>query len=123
MNLLDASFEHPDFPKAPEAPTADYGIEVATLRELNLEGELLKQYQKANRLMVDAELDKATTPPMKAAVMNSIRGILADIVKMQTELYNAERLKTLEAILLSVLKEFPALNNAFLAKYKEALGE
>lgn len=118
---LDASFEASAAIPAPRV--SDYGIEATDLKDLNLNHELLKQYNKANRLLVDAEFDEEATLAQKASTINAINSVLSSIIRMQTELYSAERLKTLEAILLVTLKEFPDINGMFLAKYKEALGE
>lgn len=116
---LNASFEPPDEEKArPQTPF----VEVSNLKDMSLETELVLQYNKANRLLWAAEYDQEIPLGQKASALNAIRSVLADIIRMQTELYNAERLKLLEATLLEVLKEYPAVQAEFLSRYKERLG-
>jgi hypothetical protein len=43
------------------------------------------------------------------------------MVKQRTDIYSAERVRTLESVLLKVLKRHPELSTAFLADYKAEL--
>lgn len=117
---LDARFE--EIPRARVPATPVYSAQVHKLSELNVEHELLRQYQAAKRLFEAAEHDETTPLNQKAQTLNSISSILSAIIKTQTELYDAERLKALEAVLADTLREFPELETAFMTAYKTRLG-
>ena len=56
--------------------------------------------------------------------MNTISAILKEIVKMQTDLYNAERVKKLEAAMIDALKLAPKeAQDAFFEQYAVILKE
>ena len=48
--------------------------------------------------------DESIPPNQVAQVFNTISAILKEIVKMQTELHNAEKVKKLEAAMIEALK-------------------
>lgn len=111
----------PDFdlapPSAPEQP-----VQQQSLQDVDLAHELVRQYNLANALFEDAKNDLEATPQQKAAVLNTISSILKQIISMQTELYNAERLKRLESILLAALKTIPEpARLQFMADYEREL--
>lgn len=96
--------------------------EQQSLQDVNLAHELVRQYKLANALYEDAKLDLEATPQQKAAVLNTIRSILQQIITMQTALYNAERMKRLESILLNTLKTLPeAARLQFMSDYEREL--
>lgn len=99
----------------------DLPKDVASLSDLDLDEELLAQYKRARRLLALAEHDEEVPLSQKATALNAISTIITNITKTQTELYNAERLKTLELVLISVLKRFPEIKEQFLAEYEAAL--
>ncbi len=113
----------PSLAKPPviEQPAPVIKQQAATLRELNLEDELLAQYHRATLLLSDAEHDETVTLAQKAQTLNGITAILAQITKSQAELYSVERVKTMEAVLIKTLKAYPHLSQAFLVSYEEAL--
>lgn len=90
-----------------------------TLKDLDIEKELLKQYHKAQEL-----LEYSDDEPLnqRAQTLNSITSILQAIIKSQQELYNVERLKTLENVLISVLQKYPDIKKDFLDEYENQLG-
>lgn len=90
------------------------------LTDLDLQHELLTQYRRAKRLVENLDGDEASIN-QKASGLNAVTAILGAIIRMQTDLYNAERVKLLEYALLDVLKEFPAVHKQFLKRYTEAL--
>lgn len=92
-----------------------------SLDELDLDKELAEQFIRAKQLILNAETDDNVTLAQKAQATNSITSILQNIVKMRTDLYNSERIKLIESILISVLKEFPDVQAAFLDRYEAAL--
>jgi hypothetical protein len=65
----------------------------------------------------------AVSAQQKAAVANACSSSLAQLVKMQTELHNAERLKMIEQALIQVMRDQPeAIQLAFFDKYERILG-
>lgn len=92
------------------------------LVDVNLAEELVMQFQTVKHLQTKV-LDSNTSAQQKAAVANSCAGALAHLVKMQTELYNAERLKAIEQVLIQVMRDQPeGLQHAFFDKYERLLG-
>lgn len=120
---------HPDFAsfedlnekkKSEEVYVAPF-VEITEL-DLNLEVELLAQYNKARKLLHAAEVDASTPLNQKAQVINSATSILAALTKSQAELYSLERIRRIEHILIKTLKLYPELQEAFMADYAEAFG-
>lgn len=117
-DLLHEQYERPKgLLKSKPAPPKQ-AEKAETLEGLNLENELLKQYKKAQAL-----LDESSDEPLnqKAQTLNSITNILQAIIKSQQELYNVERLKTLENTLVKVLQGFPEIKHSFLDAYEKEL--
>jgi hypothetical protein len=95
-----------------------------TIKDLNLEEELMLQFIRAKDLQ--SNIAKASDIPtnQKAQVANSVRATLSEIVKMQSELYSAEQFKRMEACLAKVLKTLPTeAQNAFFEAYGRAANE
>lgn len=93
-------------------------VKQTELKDLDLEAELLAQYQKAQDLLADAGNQPLN---QKAQTLNAITLILQAIIKSQQDLYNIERLKTLENTLIKVLQEFPEIKHQFLEAYEKEL--
>jgi hypothetical protein len=93
-----------------------------TAGTLNLEAELLEQYNRARRLLHEAQYDNTISLNQKAAALNSATAIIGALTKNQAELYSLERIKKIEAVLIEVLKAFPDMQAEFMVKYEEALG-
>ena len=89
---------------------------------INLEDELLAQYNRAQQLLHDASYNQGIPLNQKAQALNSATAILAALTKSQSELYSSERFKKIENILIDTLKEFTELSEAFMARYREVLG-
>lgn len=89
---------------------------------LDLENELLAQYNLAKKLIHDAEYDSDIPLNQKAQAINSAAAILGALIKNQSDLYSLERIKKIEAILIRTLQRFPELRDAFMAEYSVALG-
>ena len=92
-----------------------------SLKDIDLDSELYTQYARAKNLLALAETDDEIALNQKVQAMNSIVGILSQIVKLQADVYNAKSAAELENILISVLKKFPELKDSFLKEYKKAL--
>lgn len=93
-----------------------------TQENLNLETELLTQYNSARRLIHDSTYSDAEVPVnQKAQAVNAATTILASLIKSQAELYSLERVKKIESVLIAVLKDFPELQERFFESYEKAL--
>lgn len=115
---LGDSYVHKDEPDAYIPPYVEL-----TSANLNLEEQLLAQYNRAGRLLHEASYDKETPLSQKAAALNSATTILGALTRMQAELYSLERIKAIEGCLIEVLKQFPEIQAAFLERYEAALSE
>lgn len=91
---------------------------VQDLKSIDLEQELLKQYQRAQTM-----LEEGYDEPLnqRAQTLNSITNILQAIIKSQQELYSIDRLKTLENTLIKTLQDFPEIKHKFIAAYEKEL--
>ena len=106
----------------PQQPQPQIRVVTATkLEDLNIADELLIQYKNAVNLLEAAQHDADIPANQKAQLLNSISAIITNISKTQTDVYNAERLKALENILIATLKDFPEVKSAFLEAYERAL--
>lgn len=93
-----------------------------TLRDMDMEQELLLQYHALRALQNDVISDSETAVNQKAQVANSVSATLAKIADLQETLYDSERLKRIEKILISCLDQLPIpVSEAFLTKYEEEL--
>ena len=113
-------------------PTLDRGANTPSVRvptvyrkieaeELNLEKELLEQYNTAKQLLHDASFDETIPLNQKAQAVNSATAIIGALIKTQAELYSLERIKKIEAVLIATLRQFPDMQASFMTAYKEAL--
>lgn len=101
----------------------DARLPATALADLNLAEELVLQFQKVKHLQTKVLQETKTSAQQKAAVANSCASALAQLVKMQTELHNAERLKMIEQALIQVMRDQPEhIQQAFFEKYERVLG-
>lgn len=100
------------------------------LQQLDLQAELLDNYVLAKSFLQslmspDEDENGFTTsesPNQIAAVINSVKGSLAEIIKMQTDVYNADRFKQIEQAMVSSLKLMPEdARQNFLDDYERIL--
>ena len=102
--------------------SSNYIPEQGSLKSLNLDAELYNAYAKAKNYLADVQSDESIPPNQVAQVFNTISAILKEIVKMQTELHNAERVKKLEAAMIQAIKLAPPESQqAFLEEYETLL--
>lgn len=99
---------------------------------LDLNQELVENYNLA-KAYLEALLEvegseeddaptKGTTPNQIAAVIQSVKATLQDLIKMQTEVYNAERNKKMEAAMIKAIKMMPEdARQAFIDEYERIL--
>jgi hypothetical protein len=77
------------------------------LKNLDLAEELGMQYRDGMTLLASVREDKDTPANQRAQVFNSVGAMLEKIIKLQKIVYDAERLKRMEAAILKTLKELP----------------
>lgn len=121
---MKPEFNAEDFPslksKAEEVYIPDFVPLTST--SLNLEDELLEQYNRARKLLHDANYDEEIPLSQKAAALNSATSIIGALIKSQAELYSLERIKKIESVLIATLKKFPDLQEEFMEAYTMNLG-
>ena len=78
-----------------------------SLAELNLEHELLEQYEAVKTLQEEVLVDSDIPPNQRAQVANAVAATLQQLVKMQSDFYNAERFKAIEALMIKAMKKLP----------------
>lgn len=105
----------------PEIQARFIPLRATKLADLDLEQEILENYNSAKTFLEN--LDQSQTQVNQVAqVYNSISAILRDLVKMQTDLYNAERVKILENTLFRAIQTLPqTTQNQFLDEYEKCL--
>jgi hypothetical protein len=92
------------------------------LSDMDLEEEVLFQFARTKELYSDISADSNTPANQRAQVANSCTTILDQIIKMQTRLYRAERVKAMETALIRTLKEAaPELQARFFELYERNL--
>ncbi len=74
------------------------------LGALNLEDELVSQYEKTRDLLDTTLLDDGTPANQKSQVCNSVVAILAQLVKLQADFYTSERFRSIENIMIKYMK-------------------
>ena len=105
---MNMELEDHDLHEPPESERRYHGSnyipEQGSLKNLDLDAELYNAYAKAKNYLADVQSDESIPPNQLAQLMNTISAILKEIVKMQTELHNAEKVKKLEAAMIEALK-------------------
>ena len=125
---MNMELEDHDLHEPPESERRYHGSnyipEQGSLKNLDLDAELYNAYAKAKNYLADVQSDESIPPNQLAQLMNTISAILKEIVKMQTELHNAERVKKLEAAMIQAIKLAPEKSQkAFLVQYEAILKE
>ena len=125
---MNMELEDHDLHEPPESERRYHGSsyipEQGSLKSLDLDAELYNAYAKAKNYLADVQSDDQVPPNQVAQVFNTISAILKEIVKMQTELHNAEKVKKLEAAMIQAIKLAPLESQqAFLVQYEAILKE
>lgn len=84
----------------------DAKLPVKELKHMNLEQELVIQYQVAKALQTTT-LNSNEESNRKAQTVSTCAATLQNIVKLQTELHTAERFKEIESRLIRSLEKIP----------------
>ena len=120
---MKPEFNAEDFPTIAKSADEVYIPDFIPLTNasLNLESELLEQYNRARKLLHDASYDDSIPLSQKAAALNSATSIIGALIKSQAELYSLERIKKIENVLITTLKAFPDLQSEFMQLYTQNL--
>ena len=120
---MKPEFNAEDFPSIAKSADEVYIPDFIPLTNasLNLESELLEQYNRARKLLHDASYDDSIPLSQKAAALNSATSIIGALIKSQAELYSLERVKKIENVLITTLKAFPDLQSEFMQLYTQNL--
>jgi len=87
--------------------------------QIDLLSETLHLFHRTKRLLGKVIRDSKTPVNQKAQVANSLNNLLKSLAEQQLQLYNAERLKRLEAITISILRDLaPEVQDEFLRRYE-----
>lgn len=91
---------------------------------INLQTELDANFRAAKLLRDTLSMDSETPANQKAQVMNTITTILSQMTKVQMDLFNVQRQKEIEGILIETIKEQPEdLQDKFFALYESKLAK
>jgi hypothetical protein len=102
----------------------DAALPARNLADLDLEHEIVIQFQEIKSLQTATIRDPNTPANQRAQVANSCTAILEKLAKLQTELHTAERLKVIEQVLLRALKLLPQETAMqFLDEYEKMFAE
>ena len=89
------------------------------LSQLDLEAEILLQYHQVKSMLAKVSGDANVPANQKAQVANSCASVLEQLIKMQTRMYSAERIKAIEVAVIKTLKMLPAESQqAFFTAYE-----
>lgn len=95
-----------------------------SLDDLDLNQQLYKNYATAVNYLEEIKLSDDIPANQVSQVMNTITSILKEIVKMQTDLYNTERIKQIESAIVKAIKLAPKeAQESFFEEYEKILGE
>lgn len=78
-----------------------------SLKDFNLEKELILQFLQAKELQNNAKSLDGVPMNQRAQLANSLKGLLSDITRLQHAIYNAEQYRLMEAALAKALKSLP----------------
>ena len=93
-----------------------------SLKDLDLERELVLQVMALQELQNKVIDDDDTPANQKAQTASALSAALMNLVKVQSEVHNSERMKKIEAALIDTLNELPQeAAAAFLGRYEQAL--
>lgn len=102
----------------------DSRLEGISFETLDLSKELLVQFRQALALQNQTANDKTVPTNQRAQVLNSLVALLTKITATQLDVHNSERQKTLETVLVRVLKKMPEeLQNTFFEAFEKEVRE
>lgn len=97
-------------------------LPVRSLRDMNLERELVLQVQALQTLQMRVMSDDTVPANQQAQVANALSAALSNLIKLQSDIHNSERLKIIESVLIETVKTLPMdAQEAFFDGYERAL--
>lgn len=91
------------------------------IAKMNVEEELLLQFHTVRKLQSEIIGEDGVAPNQKAQVANTVGNCLERITKMQDEIYDSERFKTIESLVIRMLRKVPKeVAEEFLKDYEAA---
>lgn len=94
-----------------------------TLADMNIEEELLLQFQTVRRLQSEVIDDEAVAVNQRAQVANAVSASLTKIADLQNSVWGSERAKRVELMLIRQLTKLPEETAAgFLDDFEKAFG-
>lgn len=97
-------------------------LPVKSLQDTDLVRELVLQVVALQSLQNSVIQDMDTPANQKAQVANSLSSALANLVKVQAEIYTSERFKRIEGLLIETLETLPTeAQRDFLDAYEKKL--
>lgn len=101
----------------------DAALPAAKLSDIDLEHELVVQYQFVRQLQASVIANENVPVNQRAQLANACTATLDQLTKMQTAHYTAERFKAIENALIKMLRTLPEEQvNAFLVEYERVNG-
>jgi hypothetical protein len=101
----------------------DAALPPMKLSSINLEQELMIQYQTAKALQTQTLAQPMTEANKKAQVVNTTASTLQALIKMQADFHTAERFKKIEVLLIECLRAMPEeMTTKFFERYERELG-
>lgn len=92
------------------------------LVDMNMEDELLLQYQAVRALQNSIIDDDEVPANQKAQVANAVASVLGSLADLQNKTYSSERFKRIETLLIRHLSKLPEdTAAAFLEDYEKTL--
>lgn len=91
--------------------------------EIRVDEEIAEVYASAKTLLDVIIEDDDVPANQRAQVLNSVSNMIQQMVKSRVDLYNAERIRRMEQVLLQVMRTQPLeVRQAFFDSYSKALG-
>lgn len=93
---------------------------MGNFESINLVGETVRLFRQTRKLLSKVLSDTKTPVNQQAQVANTLGTLLKGLSTQQTDLYNAERLKRLEAVVIQIVREvLPQQQDEFMRRYEE----
>jgi uncharacterized protein (UPF0147 family) len=94
------------------------------LAEIDLEEELVLQFQQAKELFNSVITDQNVPTNQRAQVANTCTALLEQLTKLQNTLYSSERVKAMELALVRAIRDLPEEQQVtFFATYEKAYSD
>lgn len=113
--------------------TPPKAVTITNLDQLDIRKELLENYAMAKTVLAtilsvqedeDGKVNFTDTPNQIATVITAVKNTLADIIKLQTDVYNAERFKLIEQAMIRAVKSMPEESRQrFMDDYEKILND